>query len=186
MTKVHQLQTLAKTRSKKEHRTAAAAAAVKELAKYKLCVAAQTPAATTIPTATTDKWDGLCRDAKGNIIPCVAQIPTPETVVGAVPAGYVAPTQSAGTPLPVPAPTVYDTPAAGGTDYAVAAPKVVAECELAPLGLLPMTYSDDYGPMKVLQVFCSASAQAQPTQQAQQTQQTAAGFDTSSAELWGD
>ena len=179
---------LAKTRSKQSHRDAAKAAAAKVMASYKLCVASAAPAAPTPPPPPP------VAPTPTQAPPSLAPLPvtiTPESVVGAVPSNYVPPS-GGGAPLSVPPPIAYDTPSQVAPDGLVApatpsapapsAPVVVAECNLESLGMLPMTYSDIYGPMRVLRVFCGSSAP-----QAVQTpaQQTPAGFDVSSAELWG-
>jgi len=185
LAEARRLQKLGKTRSKKSHRDAANAAAAKVMASYRLCVASAAPA-TPPPQSPPPQAPP----------PVVI---TPESVVGAVPSSYVPPS-GGGAPLSVPPPTVYDAPSQVAPDGLVApatpatpaapapsAPVVVAECNLESLGMLPMTYSDIYGPMRVLRVFCGPSAPQAVQTSAQQTpaQQAPAGFSISSAELWG-
>jgi hypothetical protein len=182
LAEAHRLQKLGKTRSKKSHRDAANAAAAKVMANYKLCVTSSAPVPPP-PSAPPPS-------APPPSAPPPVAI-TPESVVGAVPSSYVPPS-GGGAPLSVPPPTVYDAPPQVAPDGLVApaapaapapsAPVVVAECNLESLGMLPMTYSDIYGPMRVLRVFCGPSS---PQVAQTPAQQTPAGFDISSAELWG-
>ena len=190
LAEANRLLRLSKTRSKQSHRDAAKAAAARVMASYKLCVASAAPAAPTPPPVAPTPTQ-----APPSLAPLPVTI-TPESVVGAVPSNYV-PSSGGGAPLSVPPPTVYDTPSQVAPDGLVApttpsapapsAPVVVAECNLESLGMLPMTYSDIYGPMRVLRVFCGPSASQAAQASAQQTpaQQPSAGFSISSAELWG-
>jgi hypothetical protein len=77
-------------------------------------------------------------------------------------------------PLPVPGETVYPAE----TVQAPAQPQTIVECDLAGLGKLPMTYSDQYGSMKVLGIYgCQAASAAPASQQVVQQQ-------IQSSDLW--
>jgi hypothetical protein len=188
LAEAHRLLRLSKTRSKQSHRDAAKAAAARVMASYKLCVASAAPATPTSPQAPPPP-------APPPSAPPPVIVDS-GSVVGAVPSNYI-PSSGGGAPLSVPPPTVYDAPPQVAPDGLVApttpsapapsAPVVVAECNLESLGMLPMTYSDIYGPMRVLRVFCGPSAPQAVQASSQQTpaQQPPAGFSISSAELWG-
>jgi hypothetical protein len=154
----------------KATRQRAKALADEYLAKYYACVKGNVPT----PVVTPPVTPAPVTPAPVTPTPVT---PTPETVVGTPTTAYAPPATSSGGPLPVPGPVAY--PDSVPAPAPVAGP--VAECDLAGLGKLPLTYSDLYGPMRVLGVY---GCQAATPQAAASTSQQAVDQQIQSSDLW--